>query len=423
MKKIDSMINCCLGNVLEWYDFGLFAIFSPLFSRLFFPATDSRTAMIEIIAIFAIGFICRPIGALLFGYLGDHYGRAFTLRLSVLTISLPTLFIGMLPTYEAAGIIAPLLLMLIRMMQGISIGGEYGGNLIYLTESASARFRATTAALASMGANFGVMLASLTGLLLTSLYTQHFLDSIGWRIPYLVSGIVCLLLYTYRLKMAETAIFTHLQEAHLVTPNPIKTIFTMHLPHTLRILGLVCMGSTFYFFCFVFLPIFLAQRQLLDVKQISILMSFLMLLMIMLVPLAGLLCDVIGRRNMLLFNALLVVLIVVPGFYLLHFNHVALTLLVLIVFTIASTLEQGTTPAALVEHFPAATRYTGLSLGYNLGNGLLGGTIPMIATWLASESFMGKIAPAIYVAVWASVTYLVVYFFIPSSNKIIDLND
>jgi len=421
MKKIDSIISCCLGNVLEWYDFGLFVIFSSLFSHLFFPVTDNRTAMIATITIFAIGFICRPIGALIFGYLGDHYGRALTLRLSILTISLPTLFIGILPTYETAGIAAPLLLMLIRMMQGISIGGEYSGNLIYLIESAPARYRATTAALASMGANLGVLLASLTGLFLTSIYTQHFFESIGWRIPYLVSGIVCLLLYTYRLKIAETTIFNHLQQAHLVTNNPIKMIFKMHLPHTLRILGLVCMGSTFYFFCFVFLPVFLAQRQLLDVQQISILMSLLILLMIILAPIAGLLCDWIGRRNMLLFNALLVVMIVIPGFYLLHYNHAALTLLILGVFTIASTLEQGATPAALVEHFPAVTRYTGLSLGYNIGNGLLGGTVPMIATYLSSESLVGMLAPAIYVAMWALVTYWVAYSFVPSSNKVIDL--
>src|SRR5205809_3760186 len=130
MKKyLPSIISSSLGNILEWYDFGLFTIFSSLFSRLFFPTHDKNAALLATMTIFTIGFFCRPLGALIFGYLGDRYGRASTLRLSILMIALPTILIGCLPTYQNIGLIAPILLLLVRIWQGISIGGEYTGNI------------------------------------------------------------------------------------------------------------------------------------------------------------------------------------------------------------------------------------------------------------------------------------------------------
>ena len=197
-NRLQTIVSCSVGNILEWYDFGLFTIFSSLFSRIFFPANNAQTAMIETVGIFAIGFLARPIGALIFGYMGDRYGRASTLRLSILTITIPTLLIGIMPTYQQIGVAAPILLMLIRIMQGISIGGEYSGNLIYLAETAPDRYRATFTTFASMGSNFGILLASFIGMLSSVLFSSATLESWGWRIPYLLSGLLCLIIYMYR---------------------------------------------------------------------------------------------------------------------------------------------------------------------------------------------------------------------------------
>jgi len=171
------IINSSIGNILEWYDFGLFTIFSALFSRLFFPVSDARSAMLATFTVFAVGFLCRPIGALIFGYLGDTVGRARTLRLSVLMISLPTLAVGFLPTYHQIGIAAPILLLLIRMWQGISIGGEYSGNLIYLAESAPTKYRATCTSFVSMGSNIGILLSALVGMLASNWLSTEVLES------------------------------------------------------------------------------------------------------------------------------------------------------------------------------------------------------------------------------------------------------
>lgn len=407
--------NSSIGNILEWYDFGLFSIFSGLFSRLFFPASVGKAAMMGTFIVFAVGFLCRPIGALIFGYLGDTIGRAKTLRLSILMISLPTLLVGVLPTYQQIGIMAPIMLLVIRMWQGISIGGEYSGNLIYLAESAPPNYRATYTSLACMGSNIGILLAALAGMIIGNVFGDAILESFGWRIPYLFGGILCITIYYFRLNLAETKIFQELKQKNQLAKNPIRETFKNNMPQLLRTLGLVCMGSTFYYFCFVYIPIFISQNNPGSIQSISATISIFIALMIILVPIAGFLCDRIGRRKMLLFNAFLITTCTIPGFYFLQSHCYLFLMPVLLFFTVASSLEQGTTSVAVIENFPPAARYTGVSLGYNIGNGLLGGTVPLVCEWLASNTSM-IIAPAIYIAMCGLLTGVIVFFFVPETR-------
>lgn len=416
MKYQSSILSSCLGNILEWYDFGLFTIFSALFSRLFFPTADQYTALIATFSIFAVGFLCRPIGALIFGYLGDRRGRAKTLRLSVLMITLPTLLIGCLPSYDQIGIFAPICLTLIRIWQGISIGGEYSGNIIYLAESAPRHYRGTITSFAGTGANIGVLLAALIGITSTHIFTENELAAWGWRLPYLISGIFCLIIYRFRLQLDETKVFEYLKEKKQLTTHPIRVALEKNYLQILRTLGIVCMGSTFYYFCFIYIPLYMRQSMAYSVLDVSTVISIFIASMIILVPIAGYICDKVGRRKMLLFNAAFVALIVIPGFYLLHQNNVFILLAVLSLFTLASSLEQGTTSIAVVENFPPPARYTGLSLGYNIGNGILGGTVPIICEWL-TVSTSSLLAPAYYIAICAAITGLVVYFFVPETKS------
>ena len=173
------------------------------------------------------------------------------------------------------------------------------------------------------------------------------------------------------------------------------------------------MGSTFYYFCFAYLPIFLNQ-QMAAIHTTSHIISLFVALMIIFIPCAGYLCDCIGRRRMLLIISMLIIVLVAPGYYLLHFSNQLLTIVILLIFTLISSLEQGTTSIAAVENFPPSARCTGLSLGYNLGNGLLGGTVPIVCTWLVS-SFDNIIFPAFYIMGCAAITGLVVYFFVPET--------
>lgn len=409
VKYVSSILNCSIGNILEWYDFGLFTIFTTLFGKLFFPQDHPKTALIATVGIFSIGFLCRPIGALIFGYLGDKKGRAFTLRLSILMIVLPTLIIGFLPTFQQVGILAPILLTLVRIWQGISIGGEYGGSLIYLAETAPAKKRARFTAFASMGANFGILLAELVGVSVIHFISNDSLEAWGWRIPYIVSGILCVIIYKYRLRIHETDVFHDLQTHHHLATNPIQTVFTENLPQLLRTVGLVCMGSTFYFFTFYCTPTYMKQPTTFPIELIF--------LMIITIPIAAWLCDIFGRRKMMLFNASLIILTVIPGFYFIELNNTYLAMAALTWFTLVTAFEQGATPITVIENFPARTRYTGVSLGYNIGNGLLGGTVPLICNSLMLYTNL-PLSPAIYIAFCACITAAVVYWFIPKPTAL-----
>lgn len=410
IKNITSNI----GNILEWYDFGLFAVFSPLLAELFFSGEDPRLRLISTFSVFAIGYLCRPLGALLFGYLGDRYGRASTLRLSILMISLPTLLIGFLPTYAQLGILAPCLLMLIRIWQGISIGGEYGGIIIYLAETAPRNLRATLTSLASTGANAGILLATMVSTLCIYLFSDDNFKAWGWRLPYLASGLLSLFIYKTRLQLKETPVFKQLKNKHYLVDNPIKITFKKNMLPMLRIIGLSCLGSAYYYFCFAYLPAYFANTFNLSTQSVSILMTIFLLLMLPLVPLAGILCDQVNRRKILLLNAILITVTIIPGYYFLQ-HHVYAIAVILSLFTILSSLEQASTSVAVVENYPAAARYTGLSLSYNISNGLFGSTVPLICSGL-SLSFNLPLAPAFYLAMLGIITIFTIYFFIPDTR-------
>jgi MHS family proline/betaine transporter-like MFS transporter len=419
--RIKSIISCSIGNVLEWYDFGLFAIFSPIFSRLFFPEEDPQSALIMTFGVLAIGFLCRPIGALIFGYLGDKRGRVKTIRLSILMISIPTLLIGLIPTYASIHLWAPFILILVRIWQGISLGGEYSGNLIYLTESAPKKWRATITSLAGTGANLGILLAALVSTACSLIFSDTFFQSTGWRIPYILSGVLSLAIYSGRLKMRETEAFAHLRATHRVPENPIKTVLKYNKPEVFRTIGLVCMGSVFYYLSFIYMPTFLMLSMHLSLTKASGLMTCYIGSMIILVPIAGYICDHVNRRKMLLFNAFFIITITVFGFHYLLGTFSPAVLVVLALITIASSLEQATTCVAVVENFPLPARYTGLSFGYNIGNSIFGGTAAFVCELLIAKTHF-LLAPAFYIVISAIITGLVVFFFVADTRQI-DLNE
>jgi MHS family proline/betaine transporter-like MFS transporter len=224
-------------------------------------------------------------------------------------------------------------------------------------------------------------------------------------------------IYTFRLRLKESITFEQLKKDHYLVKNPIVEVLRNNFPQLMRTVGLVCMGSTFYMFCFVYIPIYVSENNHGTIQNISTIMSMFIVLMIILIPMAGMLCDRIGRRKLLLFNAALITTCVIPGFYFLQYQSFILLAPILLLFTIASSLEQGTTSVAVVENFPSSARYTGVSLGYNLGNGFLGGTAPMICGWLLTSTST-TLAPAIYIAFCAAITGAVVYFFVPETKNV-----
>lgn len=413
-----SILVSSAGNLLEWYDFGLFAAFSILFSRLFFPNTDPHIALIQVLGIYASGFFCRPLGAVIFGYLGDHLGRVKTLRLAICFMSLPTLLIAFVPTYDTIGFYAPLILVLLRMLQGISLGGEFTGIIIYLTEFAPPKRRALYVSLVGSFTTLGFLSATAMVLLLEQVLNTDQLSQYGWRVAFAAGALLGGLILYWQRKLPETSAFLHAKAGmpkklsffKLLQKAKGKMLFTM---------SLVILNAVFYYVCFVYMHDLLAQLHFSE-KFIGMAEVISFSAMLFLVPVGGFICDKIGRRNSFLIISGSLAVLSPLCFKALASGHLLWVISALLIFTLLSSFEQGTTSVTVAEQFSAKTRYSGVSISYNITQALFGGTAPMFAAWLAFITH-NPLAPGYYVTLVAVITFCSAYFFLKDS-RFVDLD-
>lgn len=397
-----QILTTSLGNTLEWFDFGLFIFMAPLIGAAFFHQQSVEAGTLEAYTVFAAGFICRPLGGILFGHIGDTQGRAKTLRISVLLIALSTLLVGLLPDYKTIGILAPILFTLLRLAQGISIGGEYSGVMIYLAESAPKKQRGLMTSFAATGANLGFLLATIAFLIIKSHFNATALANWAWRIPFLLAGIPGFIVLYFRFKLKETNAYTHLKSDHAIVTQPFITALT-HAPlQLLKIFGLTCMSASFYYVFFGYMPTYLELYVHVPSLNALLIQSCLLAVMLFIVPFAGYCGDLLSRKMMLTITAVGVIITALPCFYLLQTNTPAAIILALCVATLLTSIDQGNSLAAIVENCPANIRYSGIAFSYNLGNALFGGTAPLIVTLLTQH--ISLTAPAYYLIVMATIS-------------------
>ncbi len=399
-----QILAISLGNTLEWLDFGLIIYMAPLIGATFFPHRTTTAAALETLTVFAAGFICRPLGGIIFGHFGDTLGRAKPLRFSVLLIALSTILVGILPSYESIGWLSPLLFTLIRLAQGISIGGEYTGVMIMLAESAPKNRRGFLTSFAASGANLGFLLATVLLVFLKMHFSKEAISDWAWRLPFLLAGLPGILILYYRFKLSETRVYARLQSTHHLTPIPFLTALTLAPRQLLIILGLTCMSSSFYYIFFGFMPTYLDIFVGVSLQNSLLIQSLLLIAMLILVPIAGLWGDLWNRRNMLLLTAVCIIIFALPCFQLLESGKQASILLAMMIATFISSLDQGNSLAAVVENCPENVRYSGIAFSYNLGMALFGGTAPIIVSLLIAKN--GSLSPAYYLMGMASISLL-----------------
>lgn len=404
MKK-RQILTTSLGNTLEWFDFGLFIFMAPIIGAKFFPQQSPGMATIEALMVFAAGFICRPLGGIFFGHYGDTRGRAKTLRISVLIITIATLLVGLLPSYETAGIYATISFIILRLAQGISIGGEYSGVMIYLAESAPTKQRGFITSFAATGANIGFLCATLTYMLLQVIFSAEIIADWAWRLPFILAGLPgSFILYT-RFKLTETRVYSHLETTHHVEHKPFIAAIKYAPTQLIKIFGLTCMNATFYYVFFGYMPTYLNQYIHIPLKQALTMQSILLVAMLFIVPLAGFCGDLFSRKKMMMLTALSVCFFVIPAFHLFQLQAIWAIMLSLSIATILISFDQGNSLTAVVENCSENIRYTGIAFAYNLGNALLGGTAPLVVTVLTEK--YGVISPAYYLLFMAFMTFLV----------------
>jgi MHS family proline/betaine transporter-like MFS transporter len=409
MNRLKNRIASSLGNIIEWYDFALYGFFAPLIATLYFPSSSIDTALLKAFSVFAIGFFARPIGALLFGYIGDTYGRSVSLKITPLLITFPTLLLSILPTYHSIGILAPIALIFLRIWQGICIGGEYANNIIYLCESTEQKHIYFWGSLGSCSSSFGIFLASTVAAGCYTLFTHSSLESIGWRLAFGLSSILGLITFFMRKNMQETHVFQNVHRKNKTIKNPILISCRYQWRKYLLALGLTVLPAVAFNYSFVFLPSFLSTSfqiyagDTLDSNSISLLAR------LFIIPIIGLIADKIGGIAV---SRLSCVLFIILSYPLLMgiMNDFTNGKVIYYAFTLLTVLNAGSTPGLLIELLAPETRSTILSFTLNISFGMIGGVVPL-ACFLINDEFGSTMASVYFLILAAFITLIATFFF------------
>jgi MHS family proline/betaine transporter-like MFS transporter len=392
-----------IGNVLEWYDFAVYGYFATAIGRVFFPKEDPIAQLLFAFGVFAIGYLMRPLGGMLIGSIGDRIGRKQALSVSVAAMAIPTFIVGTLPAYEAIGLAAPILLTVCRMLQGLSVGGEYTTSVVFMVENAPANRRGIAGALACCGATIGILLGSATGASLAAIMSPESLNSWGWRIPFLfglVIGLVGLLLRR-NIEVKNEGVDKQKQ--------PLTEILQSHRLLLARLAGLSFFTAVSFYLLFVYLVSWLqledkmGQEVSLEINTIS------MAVLIPVMVAAGALSDRIGRKPLLIGTVAATIFLAYPLFSGMHHQSQVLVQLCQLGFALLVGVYLGVAPAFMAETAPAHVRSTSLALGYNLTLGIVGGLTPLTATWLVHQTH-SAVAPAFMIIAAALISFGTILF-------------
>ncbi|MGE2690465.1 MFS transporter [Mycolicibacterium pulveris] len=402
-----AITGASIGNAVEWFDFAIYGFLATFIAANFFPAGNETAALLNTFAIFAAAFFMRPLGGFVFGPLGDRIGRQRVLAIVILLMSAATVAIGLLPTYASIGVAAPLLLLVLRCLQGFSAGGEYGGGAVYLAEFASDKRRGVTVTFMAWSGVLGFLLGSMTVTLLQAMLPAAAMESYGWRIPFLIAGPLGLVGLYIRLRLDDTPQFAELSKTDQVVKSPLREAVTTAWRPILQVIGLFIVFNVGYYVVFTFLPNYFIQT--LDFSKTSAFVSMTLaslVALILILPLAAL-SDRIGRKPLLIGASVAFAVLGYPLFLLLNSGSLAAAISAHCALAAIESVYVSVAVSAGVELFATTVRYSGFSIGYNICVAGFGGTTPYVVTWLTAET-ANNVAPAFYLIAAAVISLAVV---------------
>jgi metabolite-proton symporter len=395
-----------IGNVLEWYDFGVYGYLVPTISQLFFPSGDPTVSLLSTFAVFGVGFVMRPVGSILFGIYGDRHGRRKALSAVIFVMALATFAMGLLPTYAQVGVLAPALLVVVRLFQGLSAGGEWGGSTAYIVEFAPPARRGFFGSWQLVGVGGGFLLGSLTAALLNSSLSQADRLAWGWRLPFLFGIAVGIVGAYLRWRLTETPKYSEIEEQGAVATAPLGEAFKRYPRETLLAFGVTLHNTVAYYIALVYMTNYMSSVGKLTQSTALWIGTSCLAVFVLLLPLMGWLSDRLGRRPLLIVSCVGYALLGYPFFLMASSGDVGLAITAQLLMVLLYVPYAGTCPAFYAEIFPTRVRYTALSIGYNIAVAIFGGFAPFIATFLVRVTD-NKHAPAFYVIAAAIVTLVI----------------
>lgn len=423
-------IAACFGTFLEWYDFLTFATLAVVFGPLFFQSNDPTAGLLASLATFGFGMVVRPIGAALFGSMGDRMGRKPVFMITVTLMGFATVGVGFLPTYEQIGYWAPILLVSLRLLQGLSAGGEIGGSAVYLTEHSGIANRGFKTSFLQLMGPLGILASTMQVALL-----QHYLSpeeflSWGWRVPFWVSLLLLVIAYQVRRALEETPVFSELNQ-HQKTESQLVNNFKDPEIRKRMFLLFFCVSSSgaILFFCVqVYTAIFLKTTLHLPSEVVDRLSIYATLTLFPLTIFSGWLSDRVGRKPVIVSGLLLGAILIWPAYRALenfgaifmqtnNQHYLLVITLILIALSLALSLVVGPQTAFLAELFPAKNRNSAATLPHNLAAGWIGGMLPLIVTWL-NQAWENSLAGLWYPTIFLICASAIAIFALPETNKI-----
>ena len=415
----------CFGTFLEWYDFLTFATLAVAFAPLFFPSSDPTTGLLASLATFGAGMVVRPLGAAFFGSLGDRIGRRPVFLITITLMGGATFAVGFLPTYEQIGIWAPILLVSLRLLQGLSAGGEIGGSAVYLTEHAGNSNRGLKTSVLQLMGPLGMMVSTLQLVLLNQFLDPVSFKEWGWRVPFWFSIILLLVALKVRMTLEETPIFKEMLAKGQTSKSPLRDNFRDKETRKQMFLLFFCIsaGGSVLFFCVqVYTGIFMKSALQMNPQIVDTLTITATIVLFPLTILSGALSDHIGRRPMVISGLLLGTILIQPAYQFLKAlsqqssPDYFLMAATLVTITLPLALVIGPQTALLAELFSAKTRNSAATLPHNLAAGWIGGLLPLIVTWLNKE-FSSQLAGLWYPTIFLAIAAGFAIFLLPETKK------
>ncbi len=391
-----NIIAGTLATMFEWYDYAVYGYFAVIIGKNFFPHADKVMELMSAFAVFATGFIMRPLGALFFGYMGDRLGRRRALSLSVVMMAISTCLLGIIPTYHQIGILAPIFLVIIRLVQGLAVGGNYGGSFVFAIEHAQEDKKGFAGSIVSVGVIVGFLMGSAVAVVFSNLLSENSLQEWGWRIPFLL-GLIALFAGVYIKKHTEeTPYFKSMKKTISKRIRlPITSLFKEHKQKIAQAMGFILFDVVGIYILFSFMTTYLTTYAKMPM-QIALQMNTVNLLcMVLFIPVFGIAADRIGYKKIMYFAATAFLLFSYPAFVIFSHGNVVECWLMQLFFAVVMAAVYGVLPVVIVELFPVDVRYSASSFVCNVSAAIFGGTAPWFSTWLIYKTEL-LTSPAFY---------------------------